>query len=172
MNRTKSTFKPHIYIPDILDLKLCSPITRALEASILPAPKDSVGARILKKMGWRLGQGIGPRISLKQRKAEDVLAYQPATGERHTGHTLDLPDDDDEASKHTYAPRDTPVLHVNRKDNSHGLGYVPGLSLNGILGGNSGGTQGQRLAGTFVCLGLSLEYLSILRRWIWFRSPQ
>lgn len=101
-------------------------------------------------MGWRLGQGIGPRISLKQRKAEDALAYQPATGERHTGHTLELPDDDEEASKYTYAPRDTPVLHVNRKDNSHGLGYVPGLSLNGILGGNSGGSQGPRLAGMFV----------------------
>ena len=136
---------------------------------MLPAPKDSAGAQILKKMGWRLGQGIGPRISLKQRKAEDALAYQPATGERHTGHTLELPDDDEEASKHTYAPRDTPVLHVKRKDNSHGLGYVSGLSLNGILGGNSGGVQGPRLAGMFVCLGLLLEYLSILHRWIWFR---
>ena len=138
-------------MPDTqISSQICSPITRALEASILPAPKDSVGAQILKKMGWRLGQGIGPRISLKQRKAEDALAYQPATGERHTGHTLELPDDDEEASKHTYAPRDTPVLHVNRKDNSHGLGYVPGLSLNGILGGNSGGSQGPRLAGMFV----------------------
>ena len=127
----------------------CSPVTRALEASLLPAPKDSVGARILKKMGWRLGQGIGPRISLKQRKAEDALAYQPTTGTRYTGHTLELPDDDEEASKHTYAPRDTPVLHVNRKDNSHGLGYVPGLSLNESLGGNSEGNQGPRLAGMF-----------------------
>ncbi|KAF8806855.1 DUF1604-domain-containing protein [Phlegmacium glaucopus] len=125
------------------------PVTRALEASLLPAPKDSVGARILKKMGWRLGQGIGPRISLKQRKAEDTLAYQPTTGTRYTGHTLELPDDDEEASKHTYAPRDTPVLHVNRKDNSHGLGYVPGLSLNESLGGNSGVSQGPRLAGGF-----------------------
>ena len=103
-------------------------------------------------MGWRLGQGIGPRVSLKQRKAQDALAYQPTTGTRHTGHTLDLPDDDEEASKHTYAPRDTPVLHVNRKDNSHGLGYVPGLSLNESLGGNSGGdSQGPRLAGMSVC---------------------
>lgn len=100
-------------------------------------------------MGWRLGQGIGPRISLKQRKAQDALAYQPTTGTRYTGHTLELPDDDEEASRHTYAPRDTPVLHVNRKDNSHGLGYLPGLSLNESLGGNSGGSQGPRLAGMF-----------------------
>ena len=109
----------------------------------------------MKKMGWRLGQGIGPRISLKQRKAEDTLAYQPTTGTRYAGHTLDLPDDDEEASKHTYAPRDTPVLHVNRKDNNHGLGYVPDLSLNESIGGNSGGSQGPRLAGMLV-FGLSL----------------
>ena len=85
------------------------------------------------------------------------MAYQPATGERYTGHTLELPDDDEEASKHTYAPRDTAVLHVNRKDNSHGLGYVPGLSLNESLGGNSGGSQGPKLAGMSVGLELSSE---------------
>lgn len=107
----------------------------------------------MKKMGWRLGQGIGPRISLKQRKAEDAVAYQPATGERHTGHTLDLPDDDEEAGKHTYASRDTPVLRVKRKDNNHGLGYVPGLSLNESLGDNSG-SQGPRLAGMSVLVQL------------------
>ncbi|KDR80804.1 hypothetical protein GALMADRAFT_135911 [Galerina marginata CBS 339.88] len=126
------------------------PITLALEASLLPTPKDSVGARILKKMGWRLGQGIGPRISLKQRKLQDVQAYDAATGARYSGGALDVPDDDEEAGKHTYAPRDTPVLAVRRKDNSHGLGYVPGLSLNESLGENvAGGSKGPRLAGGF-----------------------
>ena len=102
-----------------------------------------------------MGQGIGPRISLKQRKAEDALAYQPSTGVRHIAHTLELPDDDEEANKHTYAPRDTPVLHVSRKDNNHGLGYVPGLNLNESLGGNLSGSQGPRLAG-MLCLRPSL----------------
>ncbi|KAH9479298.1 G patch domain-containing protein 1 [Psilocybe cubensis] len=126
------------------------PITRALQASMLPMAKDSVGSKILKKMGWRLGQGIGPRISLKQRKAQDALAVDANTGSRYQGTTLNIADDDDEANKHTYAPRDTPVLAVKRKDNNHGLGYTPGLSLNDSLGNkpeDSG--KGPKLAGGF-----------------------
>lgn len=145
-----------------------SPITQTLEASLLPAPKDSVGARILKKMGWRLGQGIGPRISLKQRKLQDALAYDATTGAKFQGSTLEIPDDDEEASKHKYAPRDTPVLVVKRKDNSHGLGYVPGMSLNETLGSNvAGSSNGPRLAGIpdrFFCIVLS-KYLMTCR-WV------
>ncbi|KAF8159383.1 hypothetical protein B0H34DRAFT_654370 [Crassisporium funariophilum] len=126
------------------------PITRTLEATLFPAPKDSAGARILMKMGWRLGQGIGPRLTLKERKAQDAEAYQATTGARYSGGTLNIPEDDEEATKHTYAPRDTPILHVKRKDNSHGVGYVPGLSLNESIGESSGGAnQGPKLAGGF-----------------------
>ncbi|KAF8972792.1 hypothetical protein BDZ97DRAFT_2004154 [Flammula alnicola] len=135
------------------------PITRTLEASLLPAPKDSVGARILKTMGWRLGQGIGPRMSLKQRKLQDAQAYEATTGAKYSGSALDIPDDDQEASKHTYAPRDTPVLAVKRKDNSHGLGYVPGLGLNESLGTNvAGGNKDPRLAGMRPIIPIFKDY--------------
>ncbi|KII86063.1 hypothetical protein PLICRDRAFT_56526 [Plicaturopsis crispa FD-325 SS-3] len=112
----------------------------ALESSMLPAPKDSVGARILKKMGWRLGQGIGPRMTWRQRRKQDLQAS--------TGNALDLaPEDDEEANKHTYAPRDTAVLLVDRKDNSHGLGYRPGMGLHESVG--TKGPAGPRLAAGF-----------------------
>ena len=112
---------------------------------MLPAPNDSAGALILKKMGWRLGQGIGPRVSLRQRKMQDLQAY---SGENPPGDIINIPDDDEEANKHTYAPRDTPVLLVERKDNYHGLGYHPGMGLNESLGAkdNVGGT-GPKLSG-------------------------
>ena len=132
-----------------------SPLTRTLEASLLPAPKDSIGAKILKKMGWRLGQGIGPRVTLKKRKQQDALAYDPATGARYQAGTLDIPEDDEEANKHTYAPRDTPVLVVKKKENTHGLGYVPGTTLQESLSnGGAGSSKGPRLAGTSI-LGLT-----------------
>ncbi|KAJ4474861.1 hypothetical protein J3R30DRAFT_3337189 [Lentinula aciculospora] len=108
------------------------PLTTALQSAILPPSKDSVGARILKKMGWRVGQGIGPRISFKQWRLQDLQSSARA------GLTLPRDEDSEEASKHTYAPRDTPVLVVERKDNSHGLGYRPGMSLNDSLGVKSG----------------------------------
>ncbi|KAK0466836.1 uncharacterized protein EV420DRAFT_1617123 [Desarmillaria tabescens] len=122
-------------------------IASILEASMLPAPKDSVGARILKKMGWRMGNGIGPRVSLKQRKLQDLQAY---TGQASSSDVIKVADDDEEASKHTYAPRDTPVIRFDRKDNFHGLGYRPGMSLNESLGVNGGkSSSGPNLSAGF-----------------------
>ena|ERR1700734_3188166 len=98
---------------------------------MLPPPKDSVGARILKKMGWRVGQGIGPRLTWRQRKLQDL---QASTGPEVDVESMLVDEDAEEASKHTYAPRDTPILVVERKDNTHGLGYRPGMGLNDSLG--------------------------------------
>ncbi|KAF5375309.1 hypothetical protein D9757_009683 [Collybiopsis confluens] len=112
------------------------PLTSTLQNAMLPATKDSVGASILKKMGWRVGQGIGPRITLKQRRLQDL---QASGGTGQSG-PLDVADDDsEEADKHTYAPRDTPILVAGRKDNNHGLGYRPGMSLNESLGAKGAG---------------------------------
>lgn len=117
-------------------------------------------------MGWRLGQGIGPRISLNRRKEQDAEAYDATSGTRLTTTKLGLSGDDEEATKHTYAPRDTPVLVVRRKDNTHGLGYVPGMSLNESING----AQGPNLAGEDMRYP---QYSSLkLLRWIWSRSTE
>ena len=47
-------------------------------------------------------------------------------------------DDLEEAKKHLYPRKDTPVMLVPRKDNFHGLGYTPGLSLGESVGANRG----------------------------------
>jgi G patch domain-containing protein 1 len=115
---------------------------------MLPPPQDSVGARILKKMGWRLGQGIGPRISWRQRQLQDLQASLGPNA------TLDDIPEDEEAKKHTFARRDTPVLRVERKDNSHGLGYVPEMGLLERLGAKGNAVvSGPKLACT--CIGLA-----------------
>src|SRR4051794_28977963 len=106
---------------------------------MLPPPALSPGARILKKMGWRLGQGIGPRLTYRQRKLQDLEWGLPVPAE----------EDEEEASKHTYAPRDTGMLVVERKDNSHGLGYRPGMGLNESLGVKGASKAGPKLSGGF-----------------------
>ena len=104
-------------------------------------------------MGWRLGQGIGPRITLKQCKAQDAQVYEASTGAKYSGSTLNIPEYDEEATKHTYAPHDTPVLAVKRKVDTHRLGYVPGLSLSKSLGNNAAGdSKGLKLTGVIVDL--------------------
>ncbi|KZP01562.1 DUF1604-domain-containing protein [Calocera viscosa TUFC12733] len=89
-------------------------------SAIVPSARDSPGAKLLQKMGWRAGQGIGPRVTYAKRRAQDRLAG------------VSVPEDeemDEEAGKHLYAPRDTPAVVYQAKDNSFGLGYVPGAGL-------------------------------------------
>ncbi|TFK71426.1 hypothetical protein BDN72DRAFT_837646 [Pluteus cervinus] len=107
-----------------------SSLARALEAAMLPDAADSTGARILKKMGWKLGQGIGPRVTLRQRRLQEQLAK----GLYATLDDIKIGPAEEEADKHLYPPLDIPVLNVPRKSNSHGVGYHPGLGLNATLG--------------------------------------
>ncbi|KDQ61939.1 hypothetical protein JAAARDRAFT_190648 [Jaapia argillacea MUCL 33604] len=121
-----------------------------LEEALLSTPTDSAGARILRKMGWRPGQGIGPRLTWRQRKLQDLRA---ATGPPPKSSSNELVDgdeeEDEEAKKHMFPPRDTPVLLAPRKENSHGLGYVPGMGLNESLGVKAGEGKGPRLSSGF-----------------------
>ncbi|KAI0367581.1 hypothetical protein BV20DRAFT_1000266 [Pilatotrama ljubarskyi] len=122
------------------------PITAALAATLAPPPKDSVGAQILKKMGWRPGQGIGPRLTYAQRKRQDAGFLDPSK------EVEGDEDDVEEAKKHLYPRRDIPVITAPRKDNFHGLGYTPGLGLSESVGQGSdrdGGKSGPRIAAGF-----------------------
>jgi len=64
---------------------------------------------------------------------------------------LKISEDDEEASKHTYSRRDTKVLLIERKDNSHGVGYDPEMGLNQSLGEkeNEGHSKDPRISGAF-----------------------
>ncbi|KAI0831977.1 hypothetical protein BC628DRAFT_1311155 [Trametes gibbosa] len=129
------------------------PISAALAASLAPAPKDSVGARILKKMGWRPGQGIGPRITYAARKRQDAAFLDPS-------EAVDGGEDDDveEAKKHMYSRKDVPVIIAPRKDNFHGLGYSPGMGLDESVGRGTGDKQPQ--GGPAIASGFGLGALN------------
>ncbi|KAI0091613.1 hypothetical protein BDY19DRAFT_1067041 [Irpex rosettiformis] len=123
-------------------------ITSALASTLAPPAQDSVGARILKKMGWRMGQGIGPRITYEQRRAQDFGAEEDV-------------EVDEEARKHLYPRRDTPLIIVPRKDNSHGLGYTPGMGLVESLGqGASGSGSSSQAKGPRISAGFGLGALN------------
>ncbi|KAI6110662.1 hypothetical protein EV401DRAFT_1991786 [Pisolithus croceorrhizus] len=97
------------------------PITLALEEAVVPLPKDSVGAGILKKMGWRLGWGVGLRVSWQQHE----IQYD---------RDPDAVEVDEEAKKHTFLPRDTPLvvglgLHAGLGTTQGSTSAKPGLKL-------------------------------------------
>ena len=110
-----------------------SSFTSPIASVLLPPLTSSVGAKILKKMGWRPGQGIGPKISYQQRRLQDELAGVPP------------PPEDPEAEKHTYAPRDNKIPNISAKDNSFGIGYVPAA---GLSTGSRDKASGPTISGT------------------------
>ena len=70
---------------------------------------ETMGTRLLKKMGWREGQGIGPRVRRRAKLDED-----------ETGSD-DL---------HLFAPDDPPMISFNHKRDFNGVGYdgqLPGM---------------------------------------------
>ncbi|KAH9957983.1 hypothetical protein BGW80DRAFT_1465564, partial [Lactifluus volemus] len=101
-------------------------IAASIQRALMPPLEDSPGVRLLKRMGWRPGQGVGPRVSWRTRKIQDLLA----AGKSINGVDIDALDDgDEEAKRHLYPPRDTIVPRFAMKSDQYGLGHTaaPGL---------------------------------------------
>ena len=58
--------------------------------------KESVGIRLLQKLGWKPGQGIGPRMTSRQRR----MTFH---------HNQEDEEEEDMDQDITFAPRDTPI---------------------------------------------------------------
>ena len=121
----------------VLTTKSCfmsSSIVSALQAALHPPPNDSPGMKILKRMGWRPGHGIGPKVTYEQRKRQERHSFVPPSQLQAATATFD--DNDEEAKKHMYPPINTVVPLLKRKEDSHGLGYIPGKGLGEIVAGS------------------------------------
>lgn len=111
--------------------------TPVLQLFLKPA-KDKASVSLLKKMGWREQQGIGSRLTKREKKkaAErylkergDVKVYNCDMGpfQKPVEHTDDEEEDEESGSDSeeeiTFAPDDyEPFLHAF-KTNRFGLGY-------------------------------------------------
>ncbi|KAI4134557.1 MAG: hypothetical protein LQ341_006010 [Variospora aurantia] len=76
---------------------------------IMKTTGETMGAKLLKKMGWREGQGIGPKVKRKARVDEQ---FDPGGGE------------DNEQEIHLFAPEDSKVVTFERKNDRKGLGFA------------------------------------------------
>jgi G patch domain-containing protein 1 len=123
--------------------KSTSSIASSIQRALMPPLEDSAGVRLLKKMGWRPGQGIGPRVSWRTRKIQDLLA----AGKSLNGVDIDALDDDEEAKRHLYPPRDTVVPRVLMKTDAHGIGFEAAAGLTDSLGKKRPQTKDPKLSG-------------------------
>ncbi|EHL03150.1 putative G patch domain-containing protein 1 [Glarea lozoyensis 74030] len=78
---------------------------------------ETIGVKLLKKMGWKEGQGIGPKVRRSARLG----------GNEQVG--------DDPDATHLFAPENTNMISFTKKNDHKGLGYEGEARLSG--NGNS-----------------------------------
>ncbi|KAL8832083.1 MAG: hypothetical protein Q9170_005020 [Blastenia crenularia] len=82
---------------------------------LLKTTGETMGVKLLKKMGWREGQGIGPKVRRRARVDEkDDLGGA----------------DGGDQEKHLFAPDDSKMISFLRKNDRKGLGFEGGERLN------------------------------------------
>ncbi|TYJ57838.1 hypothetical protein B9479_001448 [Cryptococcus floricola] len=97
----------------------------ALESLIAPA-QSSIGQQLLQKLGWRPGQGIGPRVTLRRLRVQEGKLGKSRLGTTNENEPMD----EEVAGKHTFAPRDVRLLVYEGKGDKMGLGYEKEKGLN------------------------------------------
>lgn len=114
--------------------------------SLIEPTKSSIGQQLLIKQGWKLGQGIGPRISGKKRKAQIKKSGYGLNDDEEHEEDDDVVMGDEEIGKKniTFAPKDTRLITYEQKDDKFGLGYIRGMNLTNGLGSNGMGGLGGR----------------------------
>lgn len=107
------------------------PNTSLLEDSlcsmIIPA-RSTIGAQLLHKMGWKEGQGIGPRVARKVDTENDVTSSAVAApaNQKVYGcavHPQALDKYEEMMQKFLFAPDDVGEWSFTAKGDFHGLGY-------------------------------------------------
>nr|XP_042897430.1 G patch domain-containing protein 1 isoform X2 [Parasteatoda tepidariorum] len=98
---------------------------RERDVRIWDVTLDSIGIEILKRLGWRPGQGIGPR---RKKQGANAKVYGCSLPESESLS----PDDDPFMLSYTFAPEDTNEVVYKPKDDCFGLGYI-GLSKQSVL---------------------------------------
>lgn len=83
---------------------------RGLMSDLFRPSGETIGMKLLQKMGWRQGQGVGPKIRRKART--DDFAGTTSGDETHL-----------------FAPENSRMVAFNRKKDRFGLGYTTGERL-------------------------------------------
>ena len=114
----------------VSQLKKSLSLPSTLQSLIAPA-ETSIGQKLLRQLGWRPGQGIGPRVSLRKSRIQEGKLGRLGTNvtEDDVGEA--------EARKHTFAPRDTKLLVFEGKDDRQGLGYERGSGMGSLAGSST-----------------------------------
>ncbi|XP_006822594.1 G patch domain-containing protein 1-like [Saccoglossus kowalevskii] len=111
-----------------IDSSSIIPGLSALDELVIPT-RTPIGIRLLSKMGWKKGQGIGPKIKRKTKKKNESKTYGCAPPPDSSSADED---EDEYAVGHYFAPKDAETFLFKPKDDVHGIGYQ-GINPNTAL---------------------------------------
>ncbi|KAL3092353.1 hypothetical protein niasHS_007562 [Heterodera schachtii] len=96
-------------------------------SEMLRPVSDSIGVRLLKKMGWRPGKGIGMKMSRRQLERQKVIDSREAGrhGQFDEEAVLEVEEQLRSHSPVEFSPDDVSMVELSAKENVHGLGYKP-----------------------------------------------
>ena len=110
-----------------------------LDQLIRPA-KETIGVKLLKEMGWKPGQGVGPKLTRKHKKRVESSTkrlFGPSLpSAKHDESTSSEEDEDimnNQYRDFLFAPDDIPNFVAKPKENLFGIGYQ-GLERGNVLG--------------------------------------
>ncbi|KZS14445.1 G patch domain-containing protein 1 [Daphnia magna] len=102
--------------------------------NLLHPVKETIGIKLLRSMGWKPNQGVGERLTKKEKKErrkkyEETRKYGcdlPSGLQQREirQQTSDGEETGDESDDQLYAPDDVPAFLVKPKSNLFGLGYT------------------------------------------------
>ncbi|XP_076764140.1 G patch domain-containing protein 1 [Xylocopa sonorina] len=113
------------------------PGTPVLKELLKPV-RETVGITLLKKMGWKPGQGVGSRLTKKEKaKIKRRNERMKGTEKRSMRASSESNSEDsgDDYGSVTFAPDDYEPFRCNPKDNYFGIGYS-GLDRRTVLSGH------------------------------------
>jgi G patch domain-containing protein 1 len=84
---------------------------RGLMSDLFRPAGETIGIKLLQKMGWSQGQGVGPKVRRKARTDDAAAASAPGN------------------ETHLFAPDNSRMVAFNRKKDRFGLGYSAGERL-------------------------------------------
>lgn len=98
-----------------------APASTYTAASIQINP-TSLGVMVLQRMGWKPGQGLGPRVTWRRRR--QLLELVGTLSLDEPGGDLRHADTDEEAHTHLFPPPDTELVKPAVRDGRLGLGWT------------------------------------------------
>ncbi|XP_067854309.1 G patch domain-containing protein 1 isoform X2 [Heptranchias perlo] len=107
---------------------------------LIAAAKITIGVQLLRKMGWKEGQGLGPRVKRKPR-GQRCDAGTKVYGCSRPDEGSQEEEDEYQPENVTFAPKDVMLMDFTPKDNRHGVGYSGIDPRRALYGGSAEGSD-------------------------------